>query len=207
MDKYNKKENKKYKYKERKSTPQYNFQKDFIQKFNLLKNNNEQIRGSVPVKKNEKEQNPYIEKKKYILPKNKKNIRDLSSKNELQNKLFYNIPSNRIKTAENNNNHHKIINKKVMNNKSIPKFKKVNYVEIYKRVNNKELIRNNIPLIHINLSKSIKHKSKNESENESKENIISNQTLKSPKELNIENKKLIFIIIISFSLTYYIFLI
>ena len=72
MDKYNKKENKKYKYKERKSTPQYNFQKDFIQKFNLLKNNNEQIRGSVPVKKNEKEQNPYIEKKKYILPKNKK---------------------------------------------------------------------------------------------------------------------------------------
>ena len=72
-----------------------------------------------------------------------------------------------------------------MNNKSIPKFKKVNYVEIYKRVNNKELIRNNIPLIHINLSKSIKHKSKNESENESKENIISNQTLKSPKELNI----------------------
>ena len=35
MDKYNKKENKKYKYKERKSTPQYNFQKDFIQKFNL----------------------------------------------------------------------------------------------------------------------------------------------------------------------------
>ena len=94
-----------------------------------------------------------------------------------------------------------------MNNKSIPKFKKVNYVEIYKRANNKELIRNNIPLIHINLSKSIKHKSKNESENESKENIISNQTLKSPKELNIENKKLIFIIIISFSLTYYIFLI
>ena len=139
----------------------------------------------------------------FILPKNKKNIRDLSSKNELQNKLFYNIPSNRIKTAENNNNHHKIINKKVMNNKSIPKFKKVNYVEIYKRVNNKELIRNNIPLIHINLSKSIKQKSKNES----KENIISNQTLKFPKELNIENKKLIFIIIISFSLTYYIFLI
>ncbi len=189
MDKYNKKENKKYKYKERKSTPQYNFQKDFIQKVNLFKNNNEQIRGSVPVKKNEKEQNPYIEKKKYILPKNKKNIRDLSSKNELQNKLFYNIPSNRIKTAENNNNHHKIINKKVINNKSIPKFKKVNYVEIYKRVNNKELIRNNVPLIHINLSRSIKHKSKNESENESKENIISNQTLKSPKELNIENKK------------------
>ena len=54
MDKYNKKENKKYKYKERKSTPQYNFQKDFIQKFNLLKNNNEQIRGSFHLKKMKK---------------------------------------------------------------------------------------------------------------------------------------------------------
>ena len=54
MDKYNKKENKKYKYKERKSTPQYNFQKDFIQKFNLFKNNNEQIRGSFQLKKMKK---------------------------------------------------------------------------------------------------------------------------------------------------------
>ena len=46
-----------------------------------------------------------------------------------------------------------------MHNKSSPKFKKVNYVDIYKRPNNNEkIISYNIPLIHINLS--IKRKKK-----------------------------------------------
>ena len=90
-NKLNMKQNKKYKNKERKTTPQYNFKKDFLNNINFDKNKNEQIRASFSIQQREKELNPYIEKKKYVIPKNKKYIRNLSSKNPIENRLFYNV--------------------------------------------------------------------------------------------------------------------
>jgi len=191
MDKYNKmniKYNKSNKNKERKLTPQYNFKKDFSKNINIPKNKNEKIRGSFPLKENQKELSPYIEKKNYVIPKNKKYIRNLSSKNQKENRLFYNVPSRNFNS--NDYNSYNKIKQRINSNKSINnKFKKVNYIEIYRKASNNKIIRNNIPLIHINLSNSIRKKN----QNQLKETLTPNQTLKrnnqSSNEMKDENSK------------------
>ena len=185
-NKLNMKQNKKYKNKERKTTPQYNFKKDFLNNINFDKNKNEQIRASFSIQQKEKELNPYIEKKKYVIPKNKKYIRNLSSKNPIENRLFYNVPLQKFNSNEYNN--YNKMKQKINQNKSSPKFKKVNYIEIYRKTSNNQIIRNNIPLIHINLSNSIRRKN----QNPKIQNLTPNQTLKKKPQTsnNIDQNKL-----------------
>ena len=180
------KQNKKYKNKERKTTPQYNFKKDFLNNINFDKNKNEQIRASFSIQQREKELNPYIEKKKYVIPKNKKYIRNLSSKNPIENRLFYNVPLQKFNSNEYNN--YNRMKQKININKSSPKFKKVNYIEIYRKTSNNQIIRNNIPLIHINLSNSIRRKN----QNPKIQNLTPNQTLKKKPQTsnNIQQNQL-----------------
>ena len=185
-NKLNINQNKNHKNKERKTTPQYNFKKDFLNNINFDKNINEKIRASFPIQQKEKELNSYIEKKKYVIPKNKKYIRNLSSKNPIENRLFYNVPLQKF-----NSNEYNIYNKmkqKINQNKSSPKFKKVNYIEIYRKNSNNQIIRNNIPLIHINLSNSIRRKN----QNPKIQNLTPNQTLKKKPQTsnNIDQNKL-----------------
>ena len=185
-NKLNINQNKNHKNKERKTTPQYNFKKDFLNNINFDKNKNEKIRASFPIQQKEKELNSYIEKKKYVIPKNKKYIRNLSSKNPIENRLFYNVPLQKFNSNEYNN--YNKMKQKINQNKSSPKFKKVNYIEIYRKNSNNQIIRNNIPLIHINLSNSIRRKN----QNPKIQNLTPNQTLKktSQKSNNFDQNKL-----------------
>ena len=108
----------------------------FINDF--IKNNNNDIRQSIQeqMKQNYQKYNPYLEKKNNnIIHNNKKNQRDLSAvANPIMSKLFNKNNNNRIKTNENSNNiSADVPRNKLLENKSNPKYKKVNYVEAYKK--------------------------------------------------------------------------
>jgi len=115
------------------------FINDFIKRSNN-NNENNNIKESIPdqMKQNyiNVKYNPYSEKKNNnINQSNKKNQRDLSAvANPIMSKLFNKNPNNRIRTGENNNNiSADVPRNKIHVNKSNPRYKKINYVEAYKK--------------------------------------------------------------------------
>ena len=113
------------------------FINDFIKKSN---NNNENIniKESIPEQMKQNyinvKYNPYSEKKNNNNQNSKKYQRDLSAvANPIMSKLFNKNPTNRIRTGENYNNiSADVPRNKLYENKSNPRYKKVNYVEAYK---------------------------------------------------------------------------
>ena len=115
------------------------FINDFIKRSN---NNNENIniQESIPEQKKQNyinvKYNPYSEKKNNNINQNiKKYQRDLSAvANPIMSKLFNKNPGNRIRTGENYNNISADVPRNTLyENQSNPRYKKVNYVEAYKK--------------------------------------------------------------------------